>query len=584
MLPGLLSLLLLACQSTSTVLPAVVRSSGLQEQVEYVQFGDRQPSSTNSQYQIAGTCNGLPRVKVSTAPGFCLGLVDCGDGMVMPRQSLVLNPSQLLVTDMGGWNPNNGKLYLLTRKGNQFQRQTLLDGKTLPAEWKKLMDRPHTILKGPDQKVWIGSATTIYSLDPAASNLLSTVQVRLDALPSDGLHPLKAFVFDDASHLYLNMGAATNNCQASGVPANSVAKACQEGETNALIRKYNLQADGTLNPRFEVFAKGLRNSVAMVWSPDHQALIQGENSRDAINKADPHLDDATTPNDEVNVVREGKHYGWPYCYNSGLTSPEFPGFDCGSYEKPKILLPAHSAPLSILSYSGSLFPKWYQGRLLFALHGYREKGHRIVAFLRDDQGLPTGKPLSVVYGWDARGDQALGSPVSLSLSPDGSVYITEDKSRKVLQLYYDPQKGDGKPVSELGSVADPQPATPSSEDETLRKSFEERLHAPNVPLFTRIQDQLIHRNCVQCHGGAAFPGIQMKMFDDRGNARNFLAAREGRSPLVVPNQPMQSELYQRLLGINGQPQMPPMGFSSSQEQQSLAELVKQWIEAGAPLP
>lgn len=577
--------LALSCQTA----PKVISHSRLippREEVDYVKVGERQPSAP-SQYQITGTCNGLPKVKVATAPGFCLGLVDSGEGMVFPRTSLALNAQQLLVVDMGGWNPLNGKLYLLTRSGNRFERKTVLDGKTLPAQWKKIMDRPHSILRGPDQKIWIGSATTIYSLDPLAENILATVQIRLDNLPADGLHPLKVFTFDDQGSFYLNMGAASNNCQASGSPYQNPPQICHEGEVQpdarGLIRKYTLQANGELNPDFEVFARGLRNSMAMIWSPVHQALIQAENARDAINKASPRLDDATEPADEINIVMKGRHYGWPYCYNSGAVSPEFSNFNCAQYENPKLLLPAHSSPLGFLIYNGTLFPKWYQGRLLLALHGYREKGHRIVAFLRDDQGLPTGKPLSVVYGWEARGTQAMGSPVSLAQSPDGTVYITEDKSKKILQLFYDPSLGDGKPVNEISAGTSPAP-TVQPDDLKLKKEFEFRLQSANPPLFTLIQEQLIHKNCVQCHGGANYPGIQLKAFDDRGNAKSLLAPREGRLPLVIPGKPEESEIYQRVLGSGEVPQMPPMGFASEGEKQKLVQLLRQWIEQGAPLP
>lgn len=49
-----------------------------------------------------------------------------------------------------------------------------------------------------------------------------------------------------------------------------------------------------------------------------------------------------------------------------------------------------------------------------ALHGFEARGHRIVTFLRNDDGLPVGKPLSIVYGWDANGTQGLGNPVGLA--------------------------------------------------------------------------------------------------------------------------------------------------------------------------
>jgi glucose/arabinose dehydrogenase len=552
------------------------------EQVDYVNFESRFPSASST-YQTSGHCNGLPKINVSTAPGFCVGLVDAGEGMLFPRGLLALSPTQILVLDMGGWNPDKGRLYLLHRNGNSFQRKTLLDAAKLSSSEKKLLDRPHGIALGPDKKIWIASATTVYTMDPLAADPLKTIEIKLDSLPAEGLHPLKSFVFDDQNHFYLNLGATTNNCQSSGYPMQNPPKHCAEGDHVGLVRRYNLRADGSLAPQFQIFASGLRNSVAMVWSPDLHSLIQGENSRDAINKANPSLSDSALPADEINLLQDGRHYGWPYCYNDSLNSPEFPGFDCSKSEKPVLLLPAHSAPLSFLLYDGLLFPKWYKGRLLAALHGYRETGHRIVSFLRNEQGLPTGRPLSIVFNWEAKGTQAMGSPVSLTMASDGSVFISEDKNKKVLQLFYEGPADGGKPVDE-GRNSKPNVPVPPKGGPDLEKEFKERLNSPNPPLFTLIQEKMIHQNCIQCHGGPSFPSIQMIQYDDRGTAKKFLAARSGQSPLVVPGNANNSELYQRVMGLNGQPQMPPMGFPSAQEQQKFGQMLKQWIDSGAPLP
>jgi len=59
-------------------------------------------------------------------------------------------------------------------------------------------------------------------------------------------------------------------------------------------------------------AQGLRNSVAMV---RHRSgtLLQAENGMD--------FPPADSPFEELNVLHQGAHYGWPYCYEMQSAAP-----------------------------------------------------------------------------------------------------------------------------------------------------------------------------------------------------------------------------------------------------------------------
>ena len=76
------------------------------------------------------------------------------------------------------------------------------------------------------------------------------------------------------------------------------------------------------NPKHEVFARGLRNSMALAVHPRFPdagfALLQGENARD--------IPDAGKPNEEINVLEQGKHYGWPYCHDLATVGAEYAAF------------------------------------------------------------------------------------------------------------------------------------------------------------------------------------------------------------------------------------------------------------------
>jgi glucose/arabinose dehydrogenase len=73
--------------------------------------------------------------------------------------------------------------------------------------------------------------------------------------------------------------------------------------------RYNLDgSDG------EIFASGLRNTVGFLF--DRKEIVGVDMGRDQIG------DDI--PPEEINIIEQGKDYGWPYCYGDGINNPEFP--------------------------------------------------------------------------------------------------------------------------------------------------------------------------------------------------------------------------------------------------------------------
>ncbi len=538
-------------------------------------------ASVLSQYKITGDCGGFPRVNVKTAPGFCLGQLDDGNGTVFPRTAVEISPGKILVVDMGGWANSNGKLYLLTLTNGKYIRTTIMDAaKSADPKIKIMLDRPHLILKGPDGLFYLSSVSQIVRFNPNTANFLNSAEVIIKNIPNAGLHPLKAFTFDNQGNLFINVGTATNVCQKMGI-AFAKKSYCLEVEDNDIgqgqVRKYTRLADGSYDKNFQVYARGLRNSMGLWWHKDKNILLQAENGRDAISDLNKSLSGRNLPHEEFNVVKEGGHYGWPYCYDNGLANPEWSYLNCDKYSKPYLLLPAHSAPLSILIYKGTLFPAWYQNRMLISLHGYEPLGHRIVAYRRDDNGLPVKEPMSVVYGWNADGPQSMGSPVGLSQMSDGSVLIVEDKSRKVLRLFYDPQNGDGTPVVEIpDKVGDD--AAADDKEKQLKNKLAEVLQLSNPPLFAQIQNKMIDTSCYGCHSGADARGLELSRYDYIGNEARILSEKKGRQILYHL---YGANLYKLDLPIdfqNGFLPMPPDGFKDKKETQDLISLYLAWLK------
>ncbi len=535
-------------------------------QVSYGQDALRKEASPSA-YKISGLCNGLPKVSIKTAPGFCVGLVDNGEGLIKPRYTFQLDANHLLVSDMGGWKVNNGKFYLLTYANSKWSRKLFFDASTSSAEKKCILDRPHQIVAGPNNQIYLTSASCVATLQwPLNETVDKSISIKITNLPMDGLHSGKVIVFDQHGSMYLNVGSATDNCELETTDR------CEEVEGNAargVIRKYTRLGDQSYDPNFEIYARGQRNSMALFWDEKTQVLWAGENSRDYIDRKDSALNGNEKPSDELNLIQKGDQLDWPYCYDDGKKSPEFPNADCAAYKKPHLLFPAHASPLGFLMYTGKLFPKWYQNRLLISFHGYAPYGHRIVAYKRNDMFQPVGEPLSIVYGWGAAAGQSVGSPVGITQASDGSVFITEDNSQKILQLFYDPKLGDGAPVAELklGSIKvdNSQLAIDFKKAEEKRKLvMEAKLKKSDVPLFSQIQSKLIDQNCTMCHGSLSYPGMQILKYDDVGNYKK-----------------LKDQLWLRLQG-QGMAQMPPGGILTNKDE--LLDLVRKWVDAGSPAP
>ncbi len=484
-------------------------------------FAEPKPSG----YRITGTCDGLPRVDLKTPPGMCVGLV--AEKLSFPRGVAQLSNGDLLVTEMVGWGSRQGRVTRFRRLGasGPYEKTVLISG----------LDQVHGIVVGPDGLPYVGEGPRIFRFTPDQPQHRRVV---VDGLPNTGRHPLKALAFDRHGALLVNIGSSSDNCEGAQNAHPDPSKPCVEGEGKngrGVIRRYVLDGPNRTARDFQVVAYGLRNSMAMEVVPGTSFLLQAENSRDSIERRDTVLSGEELPHDEINVINLGSidwnssvrpHYGWPYCYDQGQKSPEYPfhGGFCQKSRKPWLLLPAHSAPLGMALYSGETFPNWYRGKLIVGLHGYRKYGHRLVIFNVDSRGLPTGDPFDLIWDWEARGTQKQGAPVSVISAEDGSVILTEDKTGTVLRLFYDRTKGDGlpRPGSSVGAtLSDPGLAQRCAELQSKTDLFS---------IFQRkVIDRVDEHGCIQCHGGAsggAAGGLLLKQCDARGNAERLLETRE----------------------------------------------------------
>jgi glucose/arabinose dehydrogenase len=373
-------------------------------------------------YATGGDCDGFPAVALTAAPGLCVGLV--AEGLGHARGVAAID-NDVFVIDMVAWESRKGRLLKLSNGGRHAPEVVLHD-----------LYQPNAVIRGPGRTLYVGITGQVLQIDPYAADPGKSSRVVVDGLPATGRHPVPSLALGADGALFVNVGSATDNCHLAGARMPDPKALCpeaQESPPRGSMLRFPARATPWHASEQAPYARGLRNSMAMAVLPDGKLAV-AVNSRDGINHADPSLSDAALPHDLLIVLQPHGDYGWPYCYDQRVPSPEYPGFDCAGKLAPDLLLPAHAAPLGMLLYHGDRLPG-LAGKLVIGYHGYRTTGHRLVAVGLDKNGRLSGPPADLVSGWEqSDGSHPQGSPVGLVEMADGSVLVAEDHSGALLRV------------------------------------------------------------------------------------------------------------------------------------------------------
>lgn len=239
-------------------------------------------------------------------------------------------------------------------------------------------------------------------------------KVVFDNLPTDLWHGWKYLRFGPDGKLYTAVGAPCNVC-------------LPKQEIYSTIVRMNPDGSG-----FEIYARGVRNSVGFDWHPQTRTLWFTDNGRDWLG------DDL--PPDELNhAPKPGMHFGFPFCHGGDIPDPQYGREeDCKDYVPPAWRFGAHVAPLGLRFYTGSQFPADYRGKLFVAQHGSWNRtqptGYRVVALtIKNGQVVDQS---DFVTGWLQSGEKVIGRPVDLLQMPDGSLLVSDDHRGAIYRIVY----------------------------------------------------------------------------------------------------------------------------------------------------
>ena len=252
----------------------------------------------------------------------------------------------------------------------------------------------------------------------------STKEVLNTNVPDRGgyFHWTRTIVVRDDG-MYVSVGSESN----AGPPSTN-------STWYAAITRCDL--DGT---NCTVYADGLRNAVGIQFHDGK--LFATDNGRDD-------LENPELPPDEINVVEQGKNYGWPYCYGNNTLDTDMysdPSL-CDGKEPAAVHLRAHTVPLGFAFYTADAFPAEYQGDMYVAQHGSFDvddpRGYKLSRVPYDGT---LGQPVDFATGWydgdgDSdpyeKGDDIRGRPVDVTVGPDGDLYMTDDTFGRIYRIWY----------------------------------------------------------------------------------------------------------------------------------------------------
>ena len=246
---------------------------------------------------------------------------------------------------------------------------------------------------------------------------------RLQELPAGGQHPNRTLGVSPDGTLFVSIGSTCNAC-------------VEPQDDHAALHR--ITGDGTDR---ELFAEGLRNTIGFAWHPATRQLWGFDHNSDGRGNE--------WPPEELNLITEGTHYGWPFCGGDRepdhqvasdpteprpMTKQEF----CATTGAPALTNTAHSAPMQMVFYTGDSFPAEYRNDAFVTMRGSWNRnppsGYNVMRIRFDDAGNPTASE-PFVTGWLIDdGTAHFGRVMGLAQAADGSLLIGDDTNGVIYRV------------------------------------------------------------------------------------------------------------------------------------------------------
>src|SRR5215470_4661250 len=227
-------------------------------------------------------------------------------------------------------------------------------------------------------KLYVAEINAVRRYDWDETQLKAMNGQKLTDLPgSGGGHSTRTIIFWNGK-MYVSAGSSCNVCK-------------EDDPRRAAVTQYNEDGSGE-----HVLASGLRNAVGLAVNPKTNTIWAVDNGRDW-------LGDNLPPEEVDELGTNGGNFGWPYCYGDRVRdTSQSKTYDCSKTIPPKLMMQAHSAPLSLIFYTATMFPAEYRNNIFITFHGSWNRsiptGYKVVRIKLDDKGQPQGQPEDFISG------------------------------------------------------------------------------------------------------------------------------------------------------------------------------------------
>jgi glucose/arabinose dehydrogenase len=382
------------------------------------------------------------------AQGFCAAVV--ADNVGRDRHLVVAPNGDLFVTTRNGRGDTGGVVAL---------RDTDGDGRMDKRE--KFGDNGGTGIALRNGALYYATTTSVlrYTMKPGELTPSGAAETIVEGLPDRRQHADKGIALDGRGGLYVNVGAPSNACQQPDrQPKVAGQDPCPLLEKHGGIWRFDENKLGQKQEDGKRYVTGMRQMVGLTWHDN--ALWAVMHNRDGLDTMWPGQftaeQNAEWPAEYLVRATDGANFGWPYCFYSNeekklVTNPEYGGDGkksdrCGAFTPPAVAFPGHWAPNDVLFYTGTQFPKQYQGGVFVAFHGSWNRaplpmaGYN-VTFVPFAGGKPSGAREVFADGFAGKTPimspaEAVARPGGLAIGPDGSLYISEDTKGRIWRVMY----------------------------------------------------------------------------------------------------------------------------------------------------
>ena len=359
-----------------------------------------------------------------------------------------------------------GDVYVALRQGKEGGVVALrdTDGDGVADVKAQFGDHYGTGIEVRGRYLYYGTNTSIlrYELTPGRLEPEGGPATLIGGFPRQRQHAVKPFTFDDAGHIFVNVGGPSNACQEEmRTPGSPGMRPCPMRRWQASIWRFDADRTGqTQKDDGYQYARGIRNSVAIDWDPASKAVYVVQHGRDSLHSLWPELftpeQSREDPAEEFLKLFDGADFMWPFCYwsieeNEKVLAPEYGGDgkkvgECDQAPKPLVAFPAHWGPNDLIFYTGDQFPSRYREGAFIAFHGswnrapFPQGGYNVV-FVPMKDGAVTGD--WEVFADGFKGKEPLMSPrdaryrpTGLAEGPEGSLYISDSVTGRIWRVVY----------------------------------------------------------------------------------------------------------------------------------------------------